>query len=366
MNTLPSPASRRSPGHSRLRSPLLPALAVLLGLGLARPALRADDLTPRPTIGEILRLDPGADALLPADARLEVLASGLDWSEGPVWIPAAATQPGGGGYVVFSDVPRNQVMKWKEGEGMSVFLKPSGYTGVVDYSGEPGSNGLNLNARGELVSCEHGDRRVSVMTRGGGKRTLADHFEGRRFNSPNDCTLDRAGNIYFTDPPYGLPKGPADTETREIAWHGVYRLSPDGRVTLATREMTFPNGITLSPDEKTLYVAQSDPRAAIWKAFPVRPDGTLGPSKVIADATAMVAGNRGLPDGMKTDTTGHLWATGPGGVHVMTPAGKLVARLDTKMACGNCCFGGEDGSWLYICSDAFLVRVKTKVKGKGW
>ena len=324
------------------------------------PGAFADDPTPRPTMGEILRFDPAADDLLPPDAQIEVLASGLDWSEGPLWIPQAATQPWGGGYLVFSDVPRNQVMKWKEGEGLSVFLKPSGYTGVTDYGREPGSNGLGLNARGELISCEHGDRRVSVMIRNGGKRTLADNFEGKRFNSPNDCTIDWAGNVYFTDPPYGLPKGPGDSETRELAWNGIYRITPGGTVTLLSIEMTNPNGIALSPDEQTLYVAQSDPKAALWKAFPIKLNGTLGEARVVADATPMVGKHRGLPDGMKTDATGHLWATGPGGVHLLTPEGKLLARIDPKMACGNCCFGGGDGSMLYICADAVLVRVKTK------
>jgi gluconolactonase len=334
-----------------------------LVLTLCSPAL-ADDLTPRPTMGEILRFDPAADELLPPDAKIEVLASGLDWSEGPVWIPKSTAAPGGGGYVVFSDVPRNHVMKWKEGEGLSVFLKPSGYTGLGDYSREPGSNGLGLNSRGDLISCEHGDRRVSIMAWGAGKRTLADSFEGKRFNSPNDCTIDSQGNIYFTDPPYGLPKGPRDTENRELSWNGVYRITPEGKVHLLTREMTFPNGISLSPDEKMLYVAQSDPKAALWKAFPVNADGTLGSSGVLADATRMVGSHRGLPDGMKTDSKGNIWATGPGGVHVMTPEGKLLARIDTKMACGNCCFGGDDGSILYICSDAFLVRVQTKSRGR--
>jgi len=345
---------------------LTKSFATCLGLTFvwSVPAF-ADDLTPRPTMGEILRLDPAADGLLAPDAKIEVLVTGRDWSEGPVWIPKNNTEPGGGGYLLFSDVPRNEVMKWKEGDGVSLFLKPSGYTGLGEYSPEPGSNGLNLNSKGELISCEHGDRRLSVLTRGGGKRTLADNFEGKRFNSLNDSTIDKAGNIYFTDPPYGLPKGPQDTETREIPWNGIYKLALDGRVTLMSKEMTFPNGITLSPDQKTLYVSQSDPKAAIWKAFPVQSDGTLGASRVIADVTSMVPGNRGLPDGMKTDTAGHLWAVGPGGVHVMTPEGKLLARIDTKMACGNCCFG-DDGSWLYICSDAFVVRVKTKVKGNGF
>src|SRR5436190_6278310 len=283
-----------------------------LGLTLicSAPAF-ADDLTPRPTMGEILRLDPAADSLLPPDAKIEVLVTGRDWSEGPVWIPNSDTQPGGGGYLVFSDVPRNQVMKWKEGDGLSVFLKPSGYTGLGEYSPEPGSNGLNLNSKGELISCEHGDRRLSVLTRGGGKRTLADNFEGKRFSSPNDSTIDKAGNIYFTDPPYGLPKGPQDTEMREISWNGIYRIAPGGKVTLMSKDMTFPNGITLSPDQKTLYISQSDPKAAIWRAFPIQPDGSFGDSRVIADVTDMVPGHRGLPDGMKTDTDGHIWGTGP-------------------------------------------------------
>ena len=327
--------------------------------------LHADDLTPRPSIGEIVLLDPSANAVLDKDAQVEVLVSGLDWSEGPVWIPKGPDQPDGGGFVVFSDVPQNHVLKWREGEGSSVFLKPSGYTGLAPYSREPGSNGLTLNAKGELVSCEHGDRRVSVMTRGGGKRTLVDNFGGKRFNSPNDCCFDKAGNLYLTDPPYGLPKGPQDKETRELEWNGVYRVTPDGKVTLLTKEMTFPNGIALSPDEKTLYVAQSDSKAALWKAFPLNADGALGASRVLADATPLVGKHRGSPDGMKVDVECRVWATGPGGVHIMTPDGKLLARIDTKMACGNCCFGGDDGSWLYICSDAFFVRVKTKTKGNG-
>lgn len=338
-------------------------LTFAASLLLAPACLHADDPAPRPTLGEILRLAPEVDAVLPADAKIEVLASGLDWSEGPVWVPAAPEQPGGGGYVLFSDVPRNHVLKWKEGEGLSVFLEPSGYTGLPGYSREPGSNGLTLNAKGELVSCEHGDRRISVLTRGGGKRTVADNFEGKRFNSPNDCCIDKAGNIYLTDPPYGLPKGPADKETKELEWNGVYRIAPDGKVTLLTKEMTFPNGIALSPDQQTLYVAQSDGRAALWKAFPIQPDGTLGASRVLADATPMVGKHKGSPDGMKVDADGRIWATGPGGVHVMMPDGKLIARIDTKVPCGNCCFGGEDRSWLYICSDAWLVRVKTNVKG---
>lgn len=323
--------------------------------------LRADDPQPRPVMGQVLRMDAALDALLAPDAKLEVLASGLNWSEGPVWSAEL-------GAVLFSDVPENHVLKWKEGDGLSVYLKPSGFTGILPYSREPGSNGLTINARGQLCSCEHGDRRISVLTSKGGKRTLADNFEGKRFNSPNDLCFDGQGNCFFTDPPYGLPGGPADKVNRELEWNGVYRVTPEGKVSLFTKEMTFPNGIALSPDQKTLYVAQSDGKAALWKAFPLNPDGTAGQARVVADVTEMSASGKykGGCDGMKVDTQGHLWATGPGGVHIMTPDGKLLGRIETFMPNGNCCFGGPDGSMLYICADAFLCRIQTKVKGCGF
>jgi gluconolactonase len=320
----------------------------------------ADDLTPRPALGEIVKNDPALDALIAPDAKIEVLATGLNWSEGPVWSKDL-------GAVLFSDVPENHVLKWKEGEGMSLYLKPSGFTGILPYSREPGSNGLTLNAKGELCSCEHGDRRVSVLTKGGGKRSIVDNFEGKRFNSPNDLCFDKAGNLYFTDPPYGLPKGFADKDNRQLDWNGVYRVTPEGKITLLTKEMTFPNGIALSPDEKTLYLAQSDGNAPLWKAFPVNADGTLGASRLLADVSEMAKSGkfRGSCDGMKVDQSGHIWATGPGGVHIMTPEGKLLGRIEMQRACGNCCFG-DDGTTLYICADDCLVRVKTKVKGCGF
>ena len=317
--------------------------------------VRADDPTPRPVRGEIIRLDPAFDALVPPGAQMEVLASGLDWSEGPVWSTAL-------GAVLFSDVPQNVVFQWKEGTGLTTWLKPSGYTGPVTYSRESGSNGLTFDGKGRLISCEHGDRRISALslTGGGGKVTLTDNFEGKRYNSPNDACVDKAGNIFFTDPPYGLPKGPADTSTREIPWNGVYRLTPEGKVTLLTKEMTFPNGIALSPDEKTLYVAQSDGKAALWMAFPLNADGTVGAGRVFADVTPMAASGKykGSPDGLKVDAKGNLWATGPGGVHVMSPEGKLLGRLETFTPTGNCCFGGANNEYLYICADAWLCRVK--------
>ncbi|MDA0814720.1 MAG: SMP-30/gluconolactonase/LRE family protein, partial [Verrucomicrobia bacterium] len=241
--------------------------------------------------------------------------------------------------------------------------EPSGYTGAGSYGGEPGCNGLLLDAKGQLVSCEHGDRRISVLTKDGGKRTLVDNFEGKRLNSPNDATFKSNGDLYFTDPPYGLPEQ-WDDPRRELDFCGVYRLSTDGKVTLLTEEMTRPNGIAFSPDEKILYVAQSDPAAALWKAFPVKEDGTLGKGRVFFDATAMVGKHKGLPDGMKVDSAGNLWATGPGGVHVFSPGGVPLGRIDTGEATANCGWGG-DGGVLYITADMYLCRIQTKAKGAG-
>lgn len=310
-----------------------------------------------PTIGEIIRDDARFDQLVPKEAKIEVLASGFEWTEGPVWIKA-------GGYLLFSDIPRNSVMKWKEGAGVSLFMKPSGYTGVADYGAEPGSNGLLVDRQGRLVLCEHGDRRISIMTWDGGKRTLVDNYMGKRLNSPNDAVFKSNGDLYFTDPPYGLPNR-FDDLRRELDFCGVYRLSADGQLTLLTKELTRPNGIAFSPDEKTLYVAQSDPNRAIWMAFPVQADGTIGRGRVFSDATALVNKLPGLPDGMKVDHHGNLFATGPGGVHVLAPDGTRLGRISTGERASNCAWG-DDGSVLYITADMYLCRIKTSTKGMGW
>lgn len=312
-----------------------------------------------PSIGEVIRLDPALDKLIPADAKIEVLAGGFAWAEGPVWIPE------GKGFVLFSDIPNNRVVKWQEGIGWETWLKPAGYTGSSSYGGEPGSNGLLLDGAGQLISCEHGDRRLSVMLNNGGKRTLVDHYKGKRFNSPNDACRHSSGAIYFTDPIYGLPKRWNDPR-RELDFCGVYRLSPDGECTLLTKEFTRPNGIAFSPDESTLYVAQSDPRAAIWKSFPVKADGSLGDGMLFFDATSKVGQLKGLPDGLKVDASGNVWATGPGGVWVFTPNGKPLGRIDTGEATANCGWGGPDGATLYITADMYLCRIKTSTKGAGW
>lgn len=333
---------------------------LLLSLVVLLPGVAvAQDTTKFPTLGEVVRLDPALDGLLDADAKIEVVAGGFIWSEGPVWVPRD------GGFLLFSDIPNNRVVKWVEGKGISTFLQPAGYTGAAEYSYEPGSNGLALDPDGNLTLCEHGDRRVALMTWDGGKRTLVDNFQGKRLNSPNDCCWGPGGDLYFTDPPYGMPKG-WDSPTRELDFCGVYRRSKEGEVTLVDKTLKRPNGIGLSPDGRTLYVAQSDPSASIWRKYPVAEDGSVGKGELFYDATPMVSELPGSPDGLSIDASGNVWATGPGGVLVLSPEGKLLGRIATGERTANCCFGGPDGSTLYMTADMWLCRIHTKSRGAGF
>lgn len=312
-----------------------------------------------PTFGTIERNDPRFDKLVPRDAAIEKLADGFDWSEGPVWVKDR-------GALLFSDVPQNTVFQWKEGEKVRVYLKPSGYTGATPRGGEPGSNGLNLDAQGRLILCQHGDRRVARLADDHKSFvTLADRYQGKRFNSPNDSVYKSNGDLYFTDPPYGLLKK-NDDPAKELDFNGVFRLSKDGTVTLLTREMTYPNGIALSPDEKTLYVANSDPDKPIWMAFPINAEGTIGKGRVFFDATSLArAGKKGLPDGMKVDRSGNLYATGPGGVLVFDPDGTHLGTFNTGENTANCGWG-DDGSTLFITADMYLARVRLTTRGPGY
>lgn len=329
----------------------VPILAVL-------GAVNGADKKPYPTFGTIERKDPRFDKLIPKDAQIEKLASGFKWTEGPVWVAAD-------NHLLFSDIPPNVIDQWKPDTGVKVFLQPAGYEGKDAKLKEGGTNGLTLDAQGRLVACDHGERRVYRLGKDGKKTTLADKYMGKRLNSPNDLTYKSNGDLYFTDPPYGLTVlGQQGFPGKELDFQGVYRLSPDGKLTLLTKEMSRPNGIAFSPDEKTLYVANSDPDKAIWMAFPVQDDGTLGKGKVFFDATALVkAKKKGLPDGMKVDLAGNLFATGPGGILVFAPDGTHLGTLDTGEPTANCAWG-DDGSTLYICANDKLARVKTGTKGK--
>ena len=330
----------------------------IVGLDLATVRLEGQTMTTPKTIGTLIKADPRFDTLIAPGTPLEVLADGYDWSEGPVWVPRD------GGFLLWSDVPANTIYKWSPGKAAAAYMTPSGFTGVGKYSSEPGSNGLTLDRQGRLIAAEHGDRRVSRYDWTGGKRTIADNWQGKRFNSPNDVIVKSNGDIYFTDPIYGLPERETD-KTRETDFCGVYRWSAKtGEVTLLTRELSRPNGLAFSPDESLLYVANSDPAKAIWMVYPVKADGSLDSGKVFKDVTGMVGKQHpGLPDGLRVDAKGNLFASGPGGIHVYAPDGTLLGRIETGQATANCAFG--DGGDLYITADMYIVRVKTKTKGAG-
>ena len=311
----------------------------------------------KPKIGKVISLDPVLQTLIDPNEQLEILGEGFEWSEGPIWVKD-------GNYLLFSDVPMNVIYKWKEGEKITEFLRPSGYTGIMPYSYEPGSNGLTLSNDGKnLIACEHGDRRITQMPLAGkgGKFTLADTWEGKRFNSPNDIVQAKSGQIYFTDPPYGLPDY-VDDPSREINLFGVYRISNNRKVTLEVKDLTRPNGVAFSPDHKILYVAQSDTLAIIM-AYPINPDGSLGKGKLLFDASyLMQQGLKGYPDGLKVDEKGNIFSSGPGGVLIINPKGKLLGRIETGAATANLAWG-EDGKTLFITADMYLLKIKTKTKG---
>lgn len=308
-----------------------------------------------PKIGKIVRLDPRLDALVPPDAQIEKLAEGFRWAEGPLWMDD-------GGYLLFADIPNNVVHTWKEGEGVRVFLKPSGYTGSVMRGGSMGANGLLLDPQGQLVLLEHGDRRVTRLAEHGQKVTLADRYDGKRFNSPNDATFKSNGDLYFTDPTFGLRKRDKDPE-RELDFNGVYRLATDGKVTLLHKDMTSPNGVAFSPDEKTFYVANDDPDEPIWKMFDVADDGTIHNGRVFFDASGMDKTLKGTPDGMKVDVHGNLFFAGPGGINIFTPAGEHLGRIDPGEETSNCAWG-DDGSTLYMTAEMIICRIRLGTRGR--
>ncbi|MEZ5278411.1 MAG: SMP-30/gluconolactonase/LRE family protein [Opitutaceae bacterium] len=320
--------------------------------------------SPRPHTGHLESLSPVFDALVDPDAKIETLADGFDWSEGPVWIAD-------GGYLLFSDIPPNNIWKWSEVDGLSLYLHPSGYTGTTGRGGEVGSNGLTLDARGRLVLCQHGDRRIARMTHPVSHpqpeyETLAATWQGRRFNSPNDLVYHPTGDLYFTDPAYGL-EGRMEDPAKEIGFQGVYRLSTDGVVTLLTDEMTRPNGLAFSPDARTLYISNSDGGdLAVWRAYDVQPDGTLANGRTFASAAALKRpGRTGSPDGLKVDVSGNLFATGPGGVLVFSPQGVHLGTIVTGQPTSNCAWG-DDGHTLYMTADMLLLRIRLKTRGPGF
>jgi gluconolactonase len=315
------------------------------------------------TIGSLESLDPQFGKLVSPDAKIEIIAEGFSWIEGPLWLPSEDC-------LVFSNIPPNKLWKWTEKEGAVDYLEKSGFFGKVPRPGfkgafdEAGSNGLLLSPENKLVLCQHGLRQMALMTTPLNDpkpeyKTLTDrNHEGKKYNSPNDGCYHKDGSLFFTDPPYGLPGG-ADDETRETDYSGVYRLSKDGKVTLIDDQLERPNGIALSPDQKTLYVANSHGTNALWMAYELNDDGTVKDKRVFKDVTKWVGTRKGMPDGLKIDDEGYIFATAPGGVWVLNPEGKHLGTIVTKEFASNVAFS-PDKKTLYITADMLLLRVKLR------
>lgn len=331
--------------------------AWLLFLGLVAcsgPKTQESQISGNETIGSVERLDSAITSLIAADAKIEILASGFEWAEGPLWLEEQEA-------LIFTDVPTNKIWKWTEKDSLSIYLSPSGYLGDRTDKREPGANGLALDKDGNLILCQHGERQVGKMLASLDEpksefEALATGYGGKRFNSPNDLVFNSKGQLFFTDPPYGMDPW----DEKQLDFQGVYRLDLDGKVNLLVDTLSRPNGIALSPDQKILYVAQSDPEKARYYAFDLDENGNVISGKVLFDATALQGQNRkGLPDGLKVHSNGTLFATGPGGVLVISPEGKHLSTILTENGTANCGFDkGEN--YLYMTADAYLMRIKLK------
>lgn len=332
--------------------PLIPFIVAVAGCATSNGT--AVDF---PAVGRVTAFDPSFHEVVAADARIEKIAEGFTWSEGPAWV-------GAGNYLLFTDVPENTLYRWSERDGLSVFLKPSGYDGPdTGMLREAGANGLFAEASGTVLLADSGSRLVARLDpRTKQKATLAANFKGKRFNSPNDVVRRSDGAVFFTDPPYGL-KGLDGSPAKELGFNGVYRIDTDGTVHLLDDGLSFPNGIALSPDGRTLYVSNSDPKRPVWMAYSLDAQGDVLKKRVFSDASGLLGeGVPGLPDGMAVSSDGKLFATGPGGVLVFDADGKRLGRIETGVAISNCAFG-DDGRTLYMSSHSFVARVRVKSLG---
>lgn len=332
--------------------------AALLSAGCANDHSTMSKALSSETIGSISTTRPD---LIDGSAKIENLGGNFGWSEGPVWVDKLNA-------VLFTDVPGNTIWKYSDLDGLTEYMSPSGsISPVADYTSSPGANGLILLDSDHLIVPDHGNRtlwRQNIETRD--RVVLADAYNGKRLNSPNDAALHSSGIIFFTDPPYGL-KGQDDNPSKELNFNGVFALYPDGEMKVVDDALARPNGVILSPDERTLYVANSDPETANWTAYDVSVDGVVSNSRVIAEAfEELAAGQNGNPDGMAMAEDGTIFATGPGGVWIMSNSGEKLGLISTGSSIANVTFGGDDGRDLYMTSHKILARTRTRVKGHGF
>ena len=320
---------------------ILKVILILINL----PAISQDKF-----IGSVERLSPEIDNLIEKSAKIEILADGFEWSEGPVWSSQLNS-------VLFSDVPENVIYSWNEDKGLGTFTRPIGYSGKVPNLKKAGTNGLTIDDDGNLIICMHGDRKITRLEKLNINRkvTLVNSFDGKLLNSPNDLVYDSKGNLYFTDPPYGLLEGDND-KLKEIEFNGVYKVSPNGDIEVLVKNLTRPNGISISNDEKILYVANSDKNNPVIMQYDLSEEGAKNPS-IFFDGRELTKKDIGLFDGLKVHPTGNVFATGPGGVLVIKENGDHIGTIRTEVRTANCAFD-ENFQYLYMTSDMFLTRIK--------
>lgn len=306
--------------------------------------------------GSVERYDSSINDILSRGARAEIIADGFEWTEGPLWIEKNKM-------LLFSDIPRNAIYKWTEAKGVEPYLTPSGYTDSLKRGGETGSNGLLLDNKGNLVLCQHGDRRMARMTAPVNNpspkfTSVAAGFGGKKFNSPNDAVYNSKGELFFTDPPYGLEKNMGDP-LKEINFQGVYKVSTSGEVVLITDSITRPNGIAFFPGEKTFLVGNSDPQKPNWYAFDIDANNVVRNGRVFYSAAGSDRSWKGGVDGLKIDKKGNIFATGPGGIWIFNKSGKLLGKLRLDEAASNTALSPDEKT-LYITNDMRIVRFKMR------
>ena len=334
------------------------SILVTVGTACSNSPAEKKEVSVNKTIGSIERLDPALDNIISTNAKIEVIAEGFEWSEGPLWIEKH-------NMLLFSDVPKNTIYKWTEAKGKEVYLNPSGYTGdTPSPCKEPGSNGLTLDASGNLVLCQHGDRQMGRMDAPLDKPepkfiSLANKFNGKRFNSPNDAVFNSAGELFFTDPPYGLQTQDDTDPKKEIPFNGVYKVKTNGDVILLVDSITRPNGLAFLPGEKKLIIACSDGKKPNWYVYDVQGDSLVNGKLFYSAVNEKKEKVNGSPDGLKIDKNGNVFATGPGGVYIFNSDGKKLGIIKFDESTSNCAFSPDEKT-LYITNDMNLVRVRLR------
>jgi len=315
----------------------------------------SDAQTAKPLIS-VEKIDPQFSNIVSKTIKARILADGFFWCEGPLWVESHKM-------LLFSDVKKNIIYKWTPEKGKEIYLKPAGYTGKIPRGGELGSNGLGLNIKGQLVICQDGDRVVSVMNaplqKPQAKFTkIAVGYKGKKFDSPNDLAFSSNGDIYFTDPPYGLEKN-IDDPLKEAPYQGVYKIAKDGQLTLLTDTLTRPNGIAIFPDGKTILIANSDPEKPYWYAYDLDKNGLFAHGRIFCNAKAATKTAEGMPDGLKIDKKGNVFATGPGGIWIFNKSGKLLGKIKINDLASNCSFSADEKT-MYVTSNHRVLMINLR------